>query len=35
MMLWGGWSDDDTCVGVADNSYHAGMCVLFREEMFP
>ena len=35
MMLSGGWSDDDTCVGVADNPYHAGMWVLFREEMFP
>ena len=35
MMLSGGWSDDDTCVGWADNPYHAGMCVLFREELFP
>jgi hypothetical protein len=35
MMLSRGWSYDDTRVGGADNSYHAGMCVLFREEMFP
>jgi hypothetical protein len=34
MMLSRGWSDDDTCVGGADNPYHAGMFVQFREEMF-
>jgi hypothetical protein len=35
MMLSRGWRYDDKCVGVADNSYHAGMCVLIREELFP
>ena len=35
MMLSRGWSYDDKCVGGADNSYYAGMCVLFWEEMFP
>jgi hypothetical protein len=35
MMLSRGWSYDHKCVGMADNSYHTGIYVLYREVLFP